>query len=140
MDDLTRVSMSECISNLNAIPQHLVRGQRATMRDVAHRPAFHELHGDVGRTVCLADFMNRADGGMAQSRGGTGFAHETAARDGVFERVSGQELEGDVAVEPLVVSAIDHTHATSTKLLEYAIVAELLAGHRSTSTVSRWPS
>ena len=57
------------------------------------------------------------------------FAAEALARRVVGQRAGGQDLQRDVAVEPLVVGAIDDAHAAFADLLEDAVVAEGLADH-----------
>src|SRR5579862_5471219 len=65
----------------------------------AEGDAVEEFHGDEGVFVVLADFVNGADVGMVEGRGGTGFAAEPLERLGVFREIVGKEFQRDEAAE-----------------------------------------
>jgi len=79
-------------------------------------------------TVVLADFVNRADVGMIQGRGGTGFAPEAFEGLTVSGHVIGQEFQRDVTAEVFVFGFIHYPHPAATELFQNPIVGNLSAG------------
>ena len=63
------------------------------------RHAVEKLHGDERFAVLVVDFMDGADVGMIQGRGGLGLALEAAERLRVSGYIVGKELESDKAAE-----------------------------------------
>ena len=62
----------------------------------------------------LADVVNRADVGMAQSRCCLRFALEAGERLRVPCHLVGQELERDEAVQARILRFVNDAHATAT--------------------------
>ena len=93
------------------------------------RHAIQKLHGDERLAVLLADFVNGADVGMVQGRGGLGFALKTGQSLRVSGDFLGQELQGHKAVQPGVLGLVDHTHPATAQLLDDAVVRDGLADH-----------
>ena len=56
-----------------------------------------------------------------------GFFAEPFSGSVVSEHAEGQNLKGHVAIELLVVSAVDHAHSAGADLLENDVVSESLA-------------
>jgi hypothetical protein len=73
--------------------------------------------------------MNRADVGMIEGGGCLRFPLETLQSPAISGQRLGQKLEGDKAMQPGVLSLVDHTHAATTKFLQNAIVGNRLARH-----------
>ena len=65
---------------------------------------------------------------MLEPRDDLGLAAETLGERLVVEELSGQDLQGDVAVERRLVSLVDGGHAAASQRLEDAIRAERLPG------------
>jgi hypothetical protein len=135
--DAVRVRVGQRVRDLRAVAMNLGERQRLLARDDAERPAFHQLHRDVGLAVGLPHFEDRGDADVVQGRSGARLAQEPRARSRVFEPIGWKELERDVAVETLVVSAIDLAHAASAELLDDAVVAEVLDHGRSARSIRR---
>jgi hypothetical protein len=72
-------------------------------------PSRHS-HDDVEAVLVLADIVNRADVGVVEGGGGTGFALESLAGLRVLGQRFGQELEGYATAEAPVFGFIDHSH------------------------------
>ena len=68
--------------------------------------------------------------GMVQRGCGVGFLLETAQAVGVGGQRLGQDLDGDFAVEPGVVGAVDFAHSTRTKGCANFILPEDRSGSR----------
>ena len=79
--------------------------------------------------MLVINFVDGADVGMIQRRGGLGFALEARQRLRVFGNFVGQELEGDKAAKLDVFGLVDHTHAAAAEFLNDAVVRDGLADH-----------
>ena len=98
------------------------------------RHAVQKLHGDESVTVRLADVVNRADIWVIKCGCGLGFALKAGECLWVTGNFLGQELKGDEAMQPSVLSFVDNTHAAAAQLLDDAVVRDGLAhklGRRS---------
>ena len=67
---------------------------------------------------------------MVQSGQRQGFLVKALARRFIGQGPGGQDLERHVAVQPLVVRPVDHTHPAGAELFENAVMPEGLADHR----------
>ena len=94
------------------------------------RHAVQKLHGNERFAVLVVNFVDRADVGMIQRRGGLGLALETAEGLRVFGYVVGQELEGHKPAEFDILSLIHHTHSATADLLYDAVVRNGFANQR----------
>ena len=99
--------------------------------------AVEKLHGDKCLAVFISDVVNRANVGMAESRGGLGLAAKTLERLAVMGYIVREKLERDEAAEARVFGLIDDTHATAAKLFDDAVVGDGLADHCHSSIVMR---
>ena len=77
----------------------------------------------------FADFVDGADVGMIQGRGGASFAAETFQGLRVSRNIVRQEFESDEAAKFGVLGLVDHTHAAATEFLDDAVVRDGLADH-----------
>ena len=76
----------------------MVSSSTAAGDEMLQRHAVEELHGDEGLLAILfADFMDGADVGMIQRRGGSGFAPEAFQGLRVLRDIVGQKFQGDEA-------------------------------------------
>jgi len=73
-----------------------------------------ELHYDERLTLMLSYLVDRANVGMAQSRGGTGFAAKPLESLGIRNCFRWQEFEGDETAEFYVLSLVNDAHAPAT--------------------------
>src|SRR5713101_3379819 len=89
-----------------------------------------KLHDDERLPGLLADFVNRADVGVIQCRGGLGFALETGEGLGISCDLIGQELQGHEAVQFHILGLVHHAHPATAELLDNAVVRDGLAEHR----------
>jgi len=76
-----------------------------------------------------ATSSQRGDVGVGEARERVGLLVEAGAGALVGEGAFGEDLEGDVAVELLVVGAVDLTHASRPEALDDAVVGERAADH-----------
>ncbi len=103
------------------LSRHLEFGEPASQA-----ASFHELQGEVGLVVDLANVVDGDDVGMVQLGGGLGLDAEAAqgrARGGL----PGQDhLEGHLAVEAHLPGPVDDAHAAAGDLAEQFVVAKAL--------------
>jgi len=76
--------------------------------------AFEEFGNDVVDACSLADVVNPDDVGMIQSGDGTSLLFEAAKAIGIIDKGRGKSLEGNVALQSSVASAIGFAHGSST--------------------------
>src|SRR6266478_5413794 len=103
--------------------------QRTAGNHWLQRHAIQEFHGYEGTAVLLANVVDRADVGVIQCGCGLGFALKTGECLRVTGNLLRQELEGDEAMQPRVLSLIDDAHTPSTEFLDDAVVRDGLAYH-----------
>ena len=77
----------------------------------------------------LADFVDRADVGMVQGRGGAGFAAKALQGLRILGGVVGKKLQGDEAAEQRVFSFVNDSHAAAAQQFHDAVVGDGLADH-----------
>jgi hypothetical protein len=78
------------------------RGWRA----IVQRPAFDQLHHDIGRVVDFADVVDGDDVGMVELGGGLGLTHQARPSNGAQVGFA-QYFDRHIAVELLVAGAVD---------------------------------
>ena len=91
--------------------------------------AVQKFHGNERLLAVLADFVDGADVGMIESRGGACLAAEALQRLRVARHFVGQEFEGDEAAEVGVFGLVDDAHAAAAELVDDAVVRDGLADH-----------
>ena len=72
--------------------------------------------------MVLANFVNGADVGMIQSRGGAGLTPEALERLGIVRQAVWQKLEGDKAVELDVLGLIDDAHPAAADFFQDSVM------------------
>ena len=122
MDDALRVGGVQRIGNLDGEVEQFVRLEQFPGNALLQGLALQQLHSDEGLAFVLADFVNRADVGMVQRRGGAGLALEAFQGLTVLAPLLRQELESDLTAQRGVLGLIDDTHAPAAELLNNAIV------------------
>ncbi len=124
MDDPLGVRGVERVGDLDAEIEDLLQLERLALDAVLERLAFQELHGDEALALVFADFIDGADVGMVERRGGARLALEARQRLLVAGDIFGQELERHHAAELGVLGLVDHAHAPAAQLAQNAIVGK----------------
>jgi hypothetical protein len=101
------------------------------------RPAFDELHRDVGHVLGAAEVVDGDDAGMVQPAGGLGLVAESRGRRAgavvVGVELGADRLQRDGALDVGVEPLVDDTHRAFTENLGDAVFAKLrrvfLVGH-----------
>jgi hypothetical protein len=90
--------------------------------------AVQKLHNNERLPFVFPNFMDGADIGMVEGRGGACFTAEAFERLRILSDVLGQKLQCDKSAKLSVLGFIDHAHAT-TQFLDDAVVRDGLAEH-----------
>ncbi len=85
------------VGNLDSAVEKKIQLEWTAGNALAKRLAFEELHSDEGASFVLIDFVDGADVGMIERRGGAGFALEALEGLTVGGESVGEEFQGDVA-------------------------------------------
>ena len=123
------------IDDLRRKLQDQGRLQRATSDPLLQRGALQQLHGDEVATLVLVDIVDRADVGMIEPGGGTGFPPEALDRQRPLRDLLPQELEGDVPSEPEVLSTIDDAHPTFAQQLPDPVMRDRGVEHAASGAM-----
>ena len=91
--------------------QQLRQWQSAPAQALGKRLAVEELHDQEVGTVLRADVVEMADVRMIQRGNGAGFALETLLKFGIVGEMSGENLDGNGAIEARVFRAVHLAHA-----------------------------
>ncbi len=124
----------ERIGDLDGQLQQRVGLERARADGVLESEAVEKFHGDEGLRLVflgqvLVNFVNGADVGMVQSRGGLGLTLKAGEGLRIFSDSIGQEFQSHKAVQLEVFRFVDHAHAPAAELLDQAVVRDGLADH-----------
>ncbi len=129
MDDAFGMRRIQSIGDLNRQFQQGLGRERLPLNAVFKRPALQKLHGDEGPALVLVDFVNGADVGMIERRGGAGFALESLQGLRVFGEFFRQELQGDAATEFGVLGLVYNPHPPAAQLFAHTVVRYGLTQH-----------
>ena len=88
------------------------------------RHAIQKFHRDERLLVLLANVVNRADVRVVECGRGLSFALKAGECLRVTANFIRQELEGDEAVQPRVLSLIDHAHPATAELLDDEVMRD----------------
>jgi hypothetical protein len=88
------------------------------------RFALDQFHGEKEIAVALADVVAGDDVGVVELGRGAGFQEESADVFLVFRQASGQDLQGDDAVERNLAGLVDGAHAAFAQFRDQFVVAD----------------
>jgi hypothetical protein len=95
-----------------------------------------QLHDEGGHRACRFEPINMRDVRMIERRKRLGLALEPGKALGIFGKQLGQNLEGDIAPEPGVVSTINFAHTASADSTDNGVGAEASAGGKTHEVAS----
>ena len=111
MDDPPLVRSIERVGDLPRHGQRVFERNGAARQPLGERLAVDELHHQRARAALLLDAIDLRDVRMVQRRQGPGLAFEPGSALGIRGKGVGQDLDGDIAIEPRVARAIHLSHA-----------------------------
>src|ERR1700682_4386159 len=122
VNDACRVRCIERVGNLDAERQHRFQFHRTIADQVLQGCAVEKLHHDERMPILLTDIVNHANVGMIERGSSLCFTLETCECLRVSGYVIRQKLECHEAVESAVLSLVDHSHTTSAKPFDNAVM------------------
>ena len=129
MQHATAMRVFQGIADLRSNPRHHVELERASLEERLEGPARDVFHDEEVQVVLGVEVEDRGDPGVGQARENVRLAAKSLARDRICQRAPQEHLDRHVAVEMLVVGAIDLAHAARAEGFEDSIVGEGLADH-----------
>jgi hypothetical protein len=114
MNDAFLMRRGQAARDLHRDVDRAPRRQRSLRQPVAKRLAIEQLRDDEPQTALVADVIQREDIRMVQGRDGAGLLFEPAQSIAIRCDRCGKNLDGDVAMEAGVTSAIDFAHPAGT--------------------------
>ena len=92
---------------------------------------FEQLHGDVGRAVCVvAQIEHSDDARMGHLGDSARLALEALLELGIVGDPGHHHLESDVSFEDRVVRQVDHAHRAPTEHAHHGVLTDTLTWHR----------
>ncbi len=110
MHDTGAMGDLQSFCDFNSNLQQLRERQRAPAQAIGKRLAVEELHNQEVGAVLRADVVEMADVWMIQRGNGTSFALETLLEFRIGGKMSGENLDGNGAIEARVFRAVDLAH------------------------------
>lgn len=127
MQDAGAVRDLQSFCDFHSNFQQLSERQCAPAQALGERLAVEELHDEEVGTVLRAYVVEMADVRMIQRGNGAGFALKTLLEFGIVGEVSGENLDGDNAIEARVFRAVDLSHAAGAERCLNLIRTQLYA-------------
>jgi hypothetical protein len=115
MDDALLVRLVQCVRDLDAVPEHLLDGQRTLFETSGQRFPVEILDDEVIDPVLVTDVVERADVRVRELRNGSSLSVEPLAKVLVRGEVTVENLQSDDTIEPRIASAVDLAHAAGTE-------------------------
>ncbi len=125
VDDARAVRLGEALGDLRGEVEELARRNGLRGDELAQRAPLDQLHRDVRRFAGCADVVDRQDVRVVQRRGRPRLLLEAPPPLGIRGALGGQDLDRDVAAEPLVPRAVDLAHPSRAERREDLVGAEL---------------
>ncbi len=121
VDNTARVRVGERGGHRRAVPPRFVPAERSAADDAVQRRAFHELHDEHRLAVVLQDVVEADQVRVLEAGERRRLPLEALPQLGVVRDPRVEDLERDVAAQPLVACSPDHAHAPTPELLVEAI-------------------
>ena len=129
MNDALGVRALERVRYFDGQRKQRFRIARPPRDPVLERHPIQKLHGNVGAVIALANFVDGADVGMVQGRGGSRLPPEALEGLRIPRQVIRQELQRHESAEFGVLGLVDDAHPAPAKLFHNPIARDHLANH-----------
>ena len=129
MRDAALVRRTDRIRQRDGQGQHAIERQTVFRNHLGERLAVDELERQERDAVDFFDRVNGDDVGVVERRDRAGLTLEPLAPVGVARQLTGQDLEGDPALEAGVVGEVNLTHSPLSQQFYNSIVPEGRADH-----------
>ncbi len=114
MRDTFAVGLVQRIGNLDRVLQHMLQRQRTFQQPLRERLAFEIFHHQKINFVSVSGVVERADVGMIQAGDRFCLAVEALAQFRAAGEMSGENLDGDDALEASIAGLIHFSHPART--------------------------
>ena len=128
VDDALGVRGFETLGDLDEKRKRLLERDGAALDAVGECRALDHLHGQEVRRLGLLEPVDGGDVGVVERRQHPRFALEARQSFGIDGYILRQCLDRDVAPEPRVARAVDHTHASRPERGDDLVGADAGAG------------
>jgi hypothetical protein len=125
VDDPTGVGGGEATGHLGCPFQRGAEGRPATGEAVAQRLSLEQLGDEVGRTLVLAEVVDRDEVGMVQRARKARLLLEAAHQLGVAREHLVDHLERDLPAEPAVACPVDLRHPAGAQGRQHLVGSDL---------------
>src|SRR5271167_2233944 len=89
-----------------------------------------KFHGDERAPTVFGNFVDGADVGMIQRRGGPGFTAKSLEHLWIFRDGVRKKFQCDKPAERRILGLVDNTHSATAEFLDDAIVRNVLTNER----------
>jgi hypothetical protein len=124
MNDSFAVGCVQGVGNLDADIEQRLQLESPAKDHFPQSLAFQIFHHQEEAPLVLANFVNGADVGVIQSRGGAGLTPEALERLGIVRQAVWQKLESDKTTELDVLSLIDDAHPAAADFFQDAVMRD----------------
>src|SRR2546427_10202290 len=114
VNDPLRMGSIQCVGNLDAQLQQLLRVERPAGNAVLERLALQKLHDNKVLAFVFINLMNGTDIRVIQGGGGASFTLKPLKCLAIFGHLCGQEFQSHQTPELGVFGLIHHTHSAAT--------------------------
>src|SRR5262252_10090584 len=116
---------SERTRDLNSVLNGPAARHGTVAQAVAQGFAFEQLGNHVRKTVLRADIVNRNDTGIVQGCRRHGFLFESPQPILISRECAGQNLDGNLSIQPRIPRAVHLSHSTGADTGYYFVGAKL---------------
>ena len=99
------------VRNLRAVFQYLFYRQRPSLKALGERLPFDTFHYQEVDSVLMTNIMQHTNVGMIQARDRFCFAFEALPANRIRRELSGENLDGNIAVKARVACTVNFAHA-----------------------------
>ncbi len=124
VDDALLVGRVQRVGNLARDRQRVSQGERPARQSIGQRLTLDELEHQSRTAIDVLEPVNRADVRVIQRRQHASLVLEPREPSRIVREERRQDLDGDVAMELLVVSAIDLAHPANAQKRADGIASE----------------
>ena len=114
----------ERVGDLGSDRERLVEWQRSSFKPRGQRLTLEMRHDQVVRAIHTPDVIDAADVRMVQRGNCARLALETSPRFGVAGDFTGEDFDGNCAVETSIPSFVDLAHAAGAERADHLIRTE----------------
>ena len=129
MNNARGMRLRQRVRNLNAISDGFTQFELALLDHRRQRRPAHVLHYDEVGVVLGVDFVDGDDIGMIERGSRHGLTLEAGASSLGQRAIGRKNFDGNVAIKPGIMRAINHAHSACPNIRENVVMREPSANH-----------